>query len=159
MKMHAEVLRDIEETTPPPPHSHHIEAFDKAMDKSLALTAEVLRGVQSAMQNQRGLYLTLYILTRQDPVFLSNRQKIIIGRADAKHDIHPTLDLTYDFARDLGVSRRHAQIEYHDGLYVIQDLGSRNGTWVNEQRLVPFDPQIIETGDSLRLGHLIIQVG
>jgi pSer/pThr/pTyr-binding forkhead associated (FHA) protein len=133
--------------------------MDDAMAKSLAVTAEVLRDIQAARQHQKSMYLTLFILTRQDPVFVSNKRKITLGRTDPKHDMHPTLDLTHDFARELGVSRLHAEIEYHSGLYVIQDLGSRNGTWVNEHRLAPFDPQVIDTGDSIRLGHLIIQIG
>src|SRR5438552_4164240 len=33
---------------------------------------------------------------------------------------------------DPGASRRHAEVRLHDGRYVIADLGSTNGTMVNE---------------------------
>jgi pSer/pThr/pTyr-binding forkhead associated (FHA) protein len=33
------------------------------------------------------------------------------------------------------VSRRHAQLRLHDGQWSIEDLQTRNGTWVNGQRI------------------------
>jgi pSer/pThr/pTyr-binding forkhead associated (FHA) protein len=141
------------------PHDFDTTGLDMATIKSLSATAQAIRGIRSAVQKQAGQYLILFVLTRQEPVILPNKREIIIGRTDAKHGIYPTLDLTHDFARDLGVSRKHARIDYQSGLYFIQDLGSRNGTWVNESRLAPFDQYIIHSGDSIRLSHLIIQVG
>jgi pSer/pThr/pTyr-binding forkhead associated (FHA) protein len=159
MKLYTELLHDTQETTVFHVNPSKHESVDETMNKSLALTAEVLHDLQTARQNQKGQYLTLYILTRQEPVFIPNKHKITLGRTDGKHEIHPTLDLTHDFARELGVSRLHAEIVFDSGLYLIQDLGSSNGTWVNENRLAPFDQHVIDTGDSIRLGHLIIQVG
>jgi hypothetical protein len=58
---------------------------------------------------------------------------------------------------DVQVSRWHAEIRWQDGVFVIQDLGSRNGTFVNEGRLT--DPQVLRPGDRVRLGdtHLVVQ--
>jgi diguanylate cyclase (GGDEF)-like protein len=36
---------------------------------------------------------------------------------------------------DLGISRRHCQIDYSGGITVIRDLGSTNGTYVNGSRI------------------------
>ena len=47
------------------------------------------------------------------------------------------------------VSRRHAVINYRDGIFMISDLGSANGTFVNDQRLV--DPFPLASGDAIRL--------
>jgi pSer/pThr/pTyr-binding forkhead associated (FHA) protein len=47
------------------------------------------------------------------------------------------------------VSRRHAVIHYRDGIFMISDLGSANGTYVNDQRLeAPFP---LAGGDNIRL--------
>ncbi|MDZ4277838.1 MAG: FHA domain-containing protein [Dehalococcoidia bacterium] len=32
------------------------------------------------------------------------------------------------------VSRRHARISWNGLTYVVEDLGSKNGTWVNDRR-------------------------
>jgi serine phosphatase RsbU (regulator of sigma subunit) len=37
--------------------------------------------------------------------------------------------------RDSRISRNHAQIARHDGRFVLEDLGSRHGTWVNGERV------------------------
>jgi pSer/pThr/pTyr-binding forkhead associated (FHA) protein len=52
------------------------------------------------------------------------------------------------------VSRRHAQITVRDGEATIEDLGSQNGTWVNECRLDK--PMPLADGDRVRFG--LVQV-
>ena len=51
---------------------------------------------------------------------------------------------------DESVSRRHAVIRAGDGgLFVLEDLGSRNGTWVNG---LPVDRRELALGDRIRIG-------
>jgi pSer/pThr/pTyr-binding forkhead associated (FHA) protein len=38
------------------------------------------------------------------------------------------------------------------------DLGSTNGSFINDQRLVAHQPRILRDGDILRLGSLVVQV-
>jgi pSer/pThr/pTyr-binding forkhead associated (FHA) protein len=47
------------------------------------------------------------------------------------------------------VSRRHAQIEQVNGKYSVRDLGSLNGTYVNQMRI---DELALEQGDELQIG-------
>ncbi len=47
------------------------------------------------------------------------------------------------------VSRRHAEIVYTGGIYVLKDLGSTNGTWVRDQQV---DQLILQDGDVMRIG-------
>jgi pSer/pThr/pTyr-binding forkhead associated (FHA) protein len=58
---------------------------------------------------------------------------------------------------DPQLSRRHARIYIDDqGRPVVEDLGSTNGTWVNDSRLR--DSQVLRTGDRLRAGKSTFQV-
>jgi hypothetical protein len=54
---------------------------------------------------------------------------------------------------DTEVSRKHAKLSLHGSTYVIQDLGSTNGTFVNNERIT--GTQVLNTGDTVRLGENI----
>lgn len=53
-----------------------------------------------------------------------------------------------------GVSRRHARIFLDEGRAVLEDLGSKNGTFLKEDRLDA--PAVLGDGDMLRLGRLLL---
>lgn len=57
--------------------------------------------------------------------FLLDTDTVTVGR-------HPDSDIFLD---DISVSRRHAQIVRQDGGFVVSDLGSLNGTYVNRDRI------------------------
>jgi len=54
------------------------------------------------------------------------------------------------------VSRRHAQLLVRDGRVTVEDLGSRNGTFVNGTRLTGASP--LAHGDEIRIGTLRLVV-
>lgn len=54
-------------------------------------------------------------------------------------------------AEDLYVSRRHATIRIENGQPLVADANSQNGTWINEERLVPGEFYPLHEGDTLRL--------
>ena len=53
---------------------------------------------------------------------------------------------------DSKASSHHAQIRYEGQGYEVIDLGSRNGTYVNEQQLVPHVPHLLSVNDQIRIG-------
>lgn len=55
---------------------------------------------------------------------------------------------------DPEVSRRHARLTFQGGKYVIEDLGSTNGTFINGQRLS--GPHVLKAGDVVALGEQIV---
>jgi len=80
-----------------------------------------------------------------------------IGRWDADNGIFPDVDLD-SFDPDAKVSRRHARIIYRNNVYMIEDLGSTNGTFVNRgRRLLPGSPQVLSEGDEIIVGKTFLR--
>ncbi|MCA1590392.1 MAG: FHA domain-containing protein [Acidobacteria bacterium] len=80
-----------------------------------------------------------------------------IGRWDADNGIFPDVDLDA-FDPDAKVSRKHARIVRRDGAYMIEDLGSTNGTFINRgRRLLPGVPQPLNEGDEIIVGKTFLR--
>ncbi len=60
---------------------------------------------------------------------------------------HPDSEIVLE---DITVSRRHAEIARHDSAYVVCDVGSLNGTYVNQERID--DETVLHHGDELQVG-------
>jgi pSer/pThr/pTyr-binding forkhead associated (FHA) protein len=72
--------------------------------------------------------------------FLLDTDMVTVGR-------HPDSDIFLD---DISVSRRHATFTRTDGLYVVSDLGSLNGSYVNRDRI---DTDVVLSGgDEVQIG-------
>lgn len=71
---------------------------------------------------------------------------VLIGRADDS-----TLVLTDDY-----VSTRHARISLQDGLWVAEDLGSTNGTYLGQRKLD--GPVPMDMGVPLRIGKTVLEL-
>ncbi|HBE04480.1 MAG: hypothetical protein A2096_08625 [Spirochaetes bacterium GWF1_41_5] len=76
-------------------------------------------------------------------------RKIYIGR-DESNDI-PCKD-------DPLVSRKHALIEKISDIYYISDLGSTNGTYVNNQPAPKGKKIKLRAGDTIRVGKLELKI-
>ncbi len=55
-------------------------------------------------------------------------------------------------------SRRHAQITSTDGVLVVEDLGSTNGTRVDDQSLAAGEKRTLKGGEKLSFGGIIMQL-
>lgn len=82
--------------------------------------------------------------------------ELVLGRRNG-HD-KPDLDLHEFDAVNKGVSRRHASILWRNGELHLVDNGSANGTYINGERLVPHQPRVLQHGDDVRLGFLVLRV-
>lgn len=99
---------------------------------------------------------TNYAIQRES-VHLSHEGETTVGRADRTADFVPDVDLSsVDPERSL--SRRHARVVKGDaGFYLVGELGARNGTLVNGQRLDPAMPVRIDDGDEIQFGLVRVQ--
>jgi pSer/pThr/pTyr-binding forkhead associated (FHA) protein len=89
--------------------------------------------------------------------FPINSQDANIGRWDADGGVFPDVDLDSDDP-EAKVSRRHARISLREGQYVIEDLGSTNGTFVNRgHRLAPGERQPLKDGDEIIVGKTFLR--
>lgn len=64
---------------------------------------------------------------------------------------HPLSDVRFDAERDLDVSARHAGIVRHGETFVVRDLGSTNGTFVNGARITA--EVLLADGDVITFGQ------
>jgi DNA-binding winged helix-turn-helix (wHTH) protein len=103
--------------------------------------AEVASGDDAATLSDVAARYWLVWETRQ--VALSPGDNVI-GRA-------PDATIWVDAA---GVSRRHARIRVAGAEAVVEDLGSKNGTYVGGQRVTT--PRPLADGDQLRLGSIVM---
>ena len=92
-----------------------------------------------------------------DTDFPLSSEESYIGRWDADNGIFPDVDLdAHD--PDAKVSRRHARIIFRNSAYMIEDLGSTNGTFVNRgRRLLPGSPQVLNEGDEIIVGKTFLR--
>ena len=103
--------------------------------------------------------IVLINLESGQPVAMQQEKAFILGRAsDEIKTAEPLVDLTEIGALDYGISRVHALIRQTGEGYQITDLGSTNGTWIENQRLKPHTPTLLQSGDRIRLGRLHILV-
>ena len=72
--------------------------------------------------------------------------EITIGRAAG---CQVTIDDTY-------ASQLHARVFLRDGQYLVEDLGSTNGTYLNRQKVS--GPMVISTGDRLQIGNTVMEM-
>jgi NADPH-dependent 2,4-dienoyl-CoA reductase/sulfur reductase-like enzyme/pSer/pThr/pTyr-binding forkhead associated (FHA) protein len=78
-------------------------------------------------------------------VLLSQTNVTVVGR-------QPGVALLIDQG---SVSRRHAEVSYANGQYILYDVGSTNGTFVNDVRIEPNKPYVLKPDDLLRFGKLV----
>jgi CRP-like cAMP-binding protein len=93
-----------------------------------------------------------------DAFFLSDADETLIGRSDPVTGIMPDIDLT-PVDTNRSVSRRHAKIvRQGDGYAVLEEVGTVNGTFVNDQRIPTGVPVPIVNGDQLKIGLISMRV-
>jgi hypothetical protein len=72
--------------------------------------------------------------------------EVTLGRAAG---CQITLDDNY-------VSQLHARVFARDGRYLVEDLGSTNGTYLNRQKVS--GPMAIDPGDRLQVGNTVLEL-
>lgn len=89
----------------------------------------------------------LQIVSVNTPVpiqFTVNKPEFVLGKNSAQVDGA----ITFNKA----ISRVHCRIHYQNGYY-LTDLGSANGTYLNNTRILAHQPRALNSGDTIRLAN------
>ena len=81
-------------------------------------------------------------------------EEVLIGRADPHATLAPDIDLGLHGGGLAGVSRNHARLLRCPEGWLMEDLDSTNGTFVDQTRLTPGQPVRVRDGDAIRCGQL-----
>jgi hypothetical protein len=97
--------------------------------------------------------IAVYVEGIFNPAYIDSKGEFVIGRK-----VGETSEVLFDLAPwggyHLGLSRRHAVIRRRENGYEVLDLGSVNGSWLNDERLVPHKAYPLANGSHLRLGSM-----
>lgn len=132
-------------SAPAPRHAlgWHVEV---AADRAYFDTVLAMEGADAS-----GLSFPAYWPERRIPLAGS---RVVIGRRSQSRGTEPDIDLGGQFV-DPGVSHLHAMlVAQPDGTWTVVDLGSSNGTYLND-RAEPIEPQVpisIDDGDEIHVG-------
>ena len=119
------------------------------------------KGVHSHSEGYAPAPLTAQLLIigtneLEQPAFRLEKDDNLVGRRDPMSNIFPEVDLS-KFDPQTKISRRHARIRREGNEFMVEDLGSSNGTYIvpvvsDTMRLQPHQPQLLTNGDKIRLG-------
>lgn len=116
------------------------------MNNSEVPTIIVQSGVTEILdEGPRGI-----VLSHQDTRIVVQQKDFIIGKQK------DSVDYAITFART--ISRIHCKISFDNGVSTIVDLGSSNGTFVNDKRLAKDEIVCINPGDTVRLADVKFEV-
>ena len=111
-----------------------------------SLEATAQKTMTPSQNDSNSVGATLHVLSRDGNVFERDltTPETRIGKGPQNEIV-----LT-----DASVSSTHAMISFGDGVFTLNDLGSRNGTFVNEARVN--EPRKLQHGDLIKMGHCTI---
>lgn len=123
----------------------------KLSPASTLANAGVLNGSYLSLRTEAApAGLGAYLLSNSGVKFLL-RPENQVGRQGSKTRVHLEVDLTPLDEKKV-ISRKHARIELKDEAYQLEDLASRNGTWVNNRQLVRGERVLLKSGDRVSFG-------
>ncbi|MBN2045824.1 MAG: FHA domain-containing protein [Anaerolineales bacterium] len=102
-------------------------------------------------------HINLHIIRTGQIIPLEGGAEFTLGRISEGQSIMPDIDLSPYDAYSQGVSRLHATLKVRDSLFYIEDLGSSNGTRINNNKITPLTDTLIHNGDVIALGRFKVQ--
>lgn len=104
------------------------------------------------------LSITFVIPSSRRRFNIEMTDQLRVGRPDYDSGIMPELNMAVYNADEMGVSRMHAVIQASNQGLVLIDLGSTNGTLLNNSPLSPQLPYPLKNGDEIRFGDLLVHI-
>jgi len=109
--------------------------------------AEIIEGVEASAPPVAGVDAlsagSALLVVKRGP---NAGSRFLLDRPTTSAGRHPESDIFLD---DVTVSRRHAEFRREGGEFVVVDVGSLNGTYVNRE---PVDTALLANGDEVQIG-------
>lgn len=102
--------------------------------------------------------ITLNILGVDTPITFKDRRQIIVGRLNPSSHERPDVDLSGLLIDATSISRQHLKFVFKDEKWYVEDVGSRNGTWLNGKLLMAYQRHLLRDMDEVRAGNVIMIV-
>jgi hypothetical protein len=105
--------------------------------------------------------IAIYAEGMSKPAFLRFERDLVLGRNGLDADGMTNggiLNLSELGGYQMGISRRHALIRRTESGFEIIDLASTNGSWMNDEKLVPKKPYPLASRSQLRFGRMWLLV-
>lgn len=96
------------------------------------------------------------VSTMSGRTFPITRGEAIIGRVDRVTGAIPEIDLSEEDPKRF-ISRRHAKIVREEqGFHLVEEIGTVNGTYLNNQRLSTGTPMLLKNGDAITIANVTL---
>lgn len=105
-----------------------------------------------------GARVVLSFIEAKSAIVMDLTDSIVLGRSENIQSQEMYVDLTVYGAVEKGVSRRHAVLHRMGRTITITDLDSRNGTYLNGDRLVAHQVRFLRHSDEIHLGKLVFRI-
>lgn len=120
-------------------------------DETLHNTTMQIDAVQSLFEGPH-----FVVVATGSTLHIPLKDKVLIGRTDPRSNTVPDIDLSIYGGASAGISRQHACLLRKDDNWMIEDLNSTNGTYVNDQAVSSSAPVALTEGDRIRCGQLVL---
>ncbi len=116
-------------------------------------TTVIVRGEKNTLNaeiqraKQQDACLIMIRGTPQGSRYFISQPEMILGR-------DPAVDLSIT---DSSISRKHAKLEKKGDQVILSDLGSSNGTFVNDKKVNPGEPITLVKEDMVKVGNSILK--
>ncbi len=121
----------------------------RSMEEARILNGSFIRlSVENVAAGQNA-----FLISSNGIRFVLNKPVMIVGRPDPKSNVSIDVDLSPLDEKKV-VSRKHAVIRHEGQDFILVDAQSRNGTWINDTRLVPGEPHVLHTDNRITFGNI-----
>ena len=131
--------------------------YEMVVGDTSLLTPETQARLENVERDVPENGFAIFLANHEQPFDVRTEEDFILGRKTSETQ-GQVVDLTPFNAFDMGISRRHVRIQRVENSYQITDLGSTNGTWLNEERLPPNQSVTIPRAAHLRLGKMHLYI-
>lgn len=146
--MTVHVRLEVKDTLENLDHSHDASDLDETEVPSAIPPPIVIELVENAILGRGDDEVLAQSMGDEQSDAEFNRQMALL------RNLH--VDLATFHAHHRGVSRKHARLSLHNTRLSVSDLGSTNGTYLNNERLDANVPYPVKQGDEIRLGFLTL---